>query len=287
MRRGAARVPGPGLAARDGARGRAAARDQGGRHFPRRLLRSRSTSCAPPAREGKEWIAQLQQREIERTGIKSLKVRYTSVFGYFIEITKANLAQRAGGLHPQANDGQRRALHHARAEGDGEQNPRRGRAGAGARVRALPATCASRRWPISRELQATASAVATLDVIAALRGNRAALRLLPARADRRRPARDRRWPPPGARPEPGRGEIRPERRRARRRGRTACCIITGPNMAGQEHLHPPGGAADADGADRQLRPGVARGDRAGRPDLHPRRRERRPLARANRPSWSR
>jgi DNA mismatch repair protein MutS len=44
------------------------------------------------AHEGKEWIAALQEREIERTGIKSLKVRYTSVFGYFIEITKANLA---------------------------------------------------------------------------------------------------------------------------------------------------------------------------------------------------
>lgn len=42
-------------------------------------------------REGKDWIAQLQQREIEATGIKSLKVRYTSVFGYFIEITKSNL----------------------------------------------------------------------------------------------------------------------------------------------------------------------------------------------------
>lgn len=41
--------------------------------------------------EGKNWIAALQEREIERTGIKSLKVRFTSVFGYFIEITKANL----------------------------------------------------------------------------------------------------------------------------------------------------------------------------------------------------
>ena len=40
---------------------------------------------------GKEWIAELQQKEIERTGIKSLKVRFNSVFGYFIEITKANL----------------------------------------------------------------------------------------------------------------------------------------------------------------------------------------------------
>jgi len=42
--------------------------------------------------EGKDWIAALQEREAERTGIRSLKVRYTSVFGYFIEITKANLA---------------------------------------------------------------------------------------------------------------------------------------------------------------------------------------------------
>ncbi len=42
-------------------------------------------------REGKDWIARLQQTEIERTGIPSLKVRFNSVFGYYIEITKANL----------------------------------------------------------------------------------------------------------------------------------------------------------------------------------------------------
>ena len=41
--------------------------------------------------EGKEWIARLQQQEIERTGIPSLKVRFNSVFGYYLEITKANL----------------------------------------------------------------------------------------------------------------------------------------------------------------------------------------------------
>jgi DNA mismatch repair protein MutS len=40
---------------------------------------------------GKDWIAELQEREIERTGIKSLKIRYNSVFGYYIEITKSNL----------------------------------------------------------------------------------------------------------------------------------------------------------------------------------------------------
>jgi DNA mismatch repair protein MutS len=44
------------------------------------------------SRSGKDWIAALQQREIERTGIKSLKVRFNSVFGYFIEITNSNLA---------------------------------------------------------------------------------------------------------------------------------------------------------------------------------------------------
>jgi DNA mismatch repair protein MutS len=44
------------------------------------------------SREGKNWITELQEREIAATGIKSLKVRFNSVFGYFIEITKSNLA---------------------------------------------------------------------------------------------------------------------------------------------------------------------------------------------------
>lgn len=42
-------------------------------------------------RGGKDWIAKLQQDEISRTGIQSLKVRFNSVFGYYIEVTKANL----------------------------------------------------------------------------------------------------------------------------------------------------------------------------------------------------
>ena len=41
--------------------------------------------------DGKAWIATLQQKEIERTRIASLKVRFNSVFGYYIEITKSNL----------------------------------------------------------------------------------------------------------------------------------------------------------------------------------------------------
>ena len=41
--------------------------------------------------EGKKWISHLQEREIAATGIRSLKVRYNSVFGYFIEVKKSNL----------------------------------------------------------------------------------------------------------------------------------------------------------------------------------------------------
>jgi DNA mismatch repair protein MutS len=39
----------------------------------------------------KTWLADLERQEQERSGIKSLKVRYNSVFGYYIEVTKANL----------------------------------------------------------------------------------------------------------------------------------------------------------------------------------------------------
>ena len=41
---------------------------------------------------GRQQIAAIEERERQRTGIGSLKVRYNSVFGYYIEITKANLS---------------------------------------------------------------------------------------------------------------------------------------------------------------------------------------------------
>lgn len=42
---------------------------------------------------GKDWIARMQQKERDRTGIKSLKIGYNSVFGYYIEVTRSNLSQ--------------------------------------------------------------------------------------------------------------------------------------------------------------------------------------------------
>ena len=41
-------------------------------------------------RDGRKWIAALEEKERQRTGIHSLKVGFNSVFGYYIEVTKAN-----------------------------------------------------------------------------------------------------------------------------------------------------------------------------------------------------
>src|SRR5690625_6750562 len=43
------------------------------------------------SRNGKEWIASLEQEEREITKIRSLKIGFNRVFGYYIEVTKPNL----------------------------------------------------------------------------------------------------------------------------------------------------------------------------------------------------
>ncbi len=118
-------------------------------------------------REGKDWIAQLQQRAIEETGIKSLKVRYTSVFGYFIEVTKANVHLVPDGwtrkqtvangerfITPELKEVEAKIL------------------GADERARALEYELFGQiREEVMGELakfQATASAVGTLDVLCSL-----------------------------------------------------------------------------------------------------------------------
>ena len=45
------------------------------------------------SKNGKQWIAKFQQKERDRSGIKSLKVGYNKVFGYYLEVTKANISQ--------------------------------------------------------------------------------------------------------------------------------------------------------------------------------------------------
>ena len=60
-----------------------------------RVIRSGYDSEFDQLRElgsgGKKWILELEASEREKTGISNLKVKYNGAFGYFIEITKANL----------------------------------------------------------------------------------------------------------------------------------------------------------------------------------------------------
>ncbi len=50
-------------------------------------------NIASAAKNAKDWVANLERKERERTGIKSLKVGYNKVFGYYIEVTTPNLPQ--------------------------------------------------------------------------------------------------------------------------------------------------------------------------------------------------
>ena len=45
------------------------------------------------SKEGRQWVASLEKEERIKTGIKSLKVGYNKVFGYYLEVTKSNLDQ--------------------------------------------------------------------------------------------------------------------------------------------------------------------------------------------------
>ena len=61
------------------------------RFYPRRFRLPSSTRCAAYASHAKDWVANFEMAERRRTGIASLKVRYNRVFGYYIEVTRANL----------------------------------------------------------------------------------------------------------------------------------------------------------------------------------------------------
>ena len=95
---------------------------------------------------GAQTVAELEQRERERTGAKKLKVGYNKVFGYYIDIpNSAGVGRAAGGLYPQADAGVERALFHARAQGPREHAPDGARAHRGAGVYALQRGAPARR----------------------------------------------------------------------------------------------------------------------------------------------
>ena len=110
----------------------------------------------------------MEERERARTGIASLKVRFNRVFGYYIEISKSNLARRSRRLPAQADDRRRRAVHDAGAEGVRGEGARRRRAHPREELQIFEAL-RLRRWRgEAPRIQDTARALATLDVLAGL-----------------------------------------------------------------------------------------------------------------------
>ena len=69
-------------------------------------------------RGGKDWLAKLQQDEIERTGISSLKVRFNPSSAITSK-SPGRTSTKFPALHPQTDRRERRAFHHARVEGHG------------------------------------------------------------------------------------------------------------------------------------------------------------------------
>ncbi len=154
------------------------------------------------SRTGKSWITEFQEREITSTGIKSLKVRFNSVFGYFIEITKSNLASvpphytrkqtTVGGerfITPELKEMEAKVL------------------GADERARHLEyqlfQTLRDETLGELAPIQQTAGAIATLDVICALAETARLFHYCRPELDTSLAPLPERRPPPGARSKPG------------------------------------------------------------------------------------
>ena len=153
------------------------------RRRARRAARASTTNCG-------EFLVELEARERARTGIANLKVEYNRVHGFYIEVTNAHVDEDARRLPPPADAEERRALHHAGAEGVRGQ----GAVGAGARAGAREAalrTAARRRCAGDSGAAASRRARSpTLDVLANLA----------ERAQRARARAARRSPPSPASP---------------------------------------------------------------------------------------
>ena len=207
------------------------------------------------SREGKNWITALQEREIAATGIKSLKVRFNSVFGYFIEITKSNLASvPAHYTRKQTTVGGERFITPELKEMEAKI------LGADERARHLEYSLFQKlRDETLTELgplQQTAGAIATLDAICSLAETARlfhycrpqlddSLRL--TICDGRHPVLDQNLAEEKF--VPNDTELDGERLAARHYHRT--------EHGRQIDLHPAGGADCSDGADRQFRAGGA------------------------------
>ena len=195
-----------------------------------------STSCARISQNCDAFLLDLEARERARTGIANLRVQFNKVHGFYIEVTASQPRQGAGRLPAPPDAEERRALHHARAEGLRGQGAVGAGARAGAREVALRAAARRaaaapgarcRRWP---------RALAALDALAALAERAATLELVPARSSCAQPCIEiEAGPPPGGRgaagAKPAAATSSPTTAGSTRS--TRMLVITGPNMGGK------------------------------------------------------
>ncbi len=174
------------------------------------------------SRSGKQIIAEMEERERARTGISSLKIRYNRVFGYYIEISKSNLHAVPADYHrKQTIAGGERFITPALKEYEEKV--------LGADERILERELEifeTLRTAVAAEaprIQASARALAALDVLAALAEDRRRQQLHQAARARRRRAGRRRRAPSGRRAAHGLGRraVRAERHHAQRRRRAS------------------------------------------------------------------
>ena len=175
------------------------------------------------ARDSKRHILALETRERERTGISSLKIRYNKVFGYYLEITRANQERvPADYIRKQTLvNAERYVTPRSRSWRSRSSPPRSGRSQL--EQRALPASSSATIAAAAAGLTALAAALGTLDALAAFAEVAARQRYVrPDHGDRRRADRHpRRAPSGGGAGEPRR--LRAQRRRARRRAARRSC----------------------------------------------------------------
>ena len=185
------------------------------------------------SRSGKQRIAEMEEAERARTGINSLKIRYNRVFGYYIEISKSNLANVPADYHrKQTIAGGERFITPAL-----EGRTRRRSLGADERivereVEIFDALRGARRGGGAARSRTRRAALAALDVLAALAETAAVQNYTKPLMHAGDELVGGRRAPPGRRA--------PRRRRVRARTtsrstppRSSSIILTGPNMGGK------------------------------------------------------
>ncbi len=226
------------------------------------------------SRSGKQVIVEMEERERARTGISSLKVRYNRVFGYYIEISKSNLHAVPPDYHrKQTIAGGERFITPALKEYEEKV------LGADERILELELSLfETLRSAVAAEaprIQATARALATLDVLAALAETAAVNNYTKPHVhegdemivtDARHPVVERRTATAG---EPFvANDVTLDG------SASQLVILTGPNMGGKSTYLRQTALLVRDGADRLVRAGARRENRARRSDLCPRGRVR-------------